>query len=196
MITIKQFAGLVLIGALVARSSASQEEGQENSFAQALEQSRPGPEHRQLGELSGGWDVTMRFASGGAGETTGSGRASTILDGRFLVIDFALGDDGSTGSYRYTIGFDRRHAEYSIIVMDTTGTYFVAARGAGGEQGMRMAGTDDDPQMARMGFEKKFLFELDIEDPDVFSVELFFVDTRTEEEKAIPYAKYSFERTD
>lgn len=191
---IKQVIVVAVVATIAARSSAWQTKGEVSGLQQALEMARPGPQHERLGELAGNWDVLLRLGGDAATETTGTGYASTILDGRFLVLDFGLGEDQAGGSYRYTIGFDRRHDEYSIVVMDTNGTYFVTARGAAGEGGMRMAGVDDDPQMQSMGFEKKFLFELSIEDPDAFSVELSFIDTRTADEKSIPYAKYHFER--
>jgi len=58
-----------------------------------------------------------------------------------------------------------------------------------------MQGVDDDPVMARMGFEKKFLFDLSLESDDAFPVSVIFVDTRTAEEKPIPSAEYRFLRT-
>ena len=57
-----------------------------------------------------------------------------------------------------------------------------------------MFGVDDDPMMARMGFEKKFVFGLDFEDENTFSVTLFFVDTRTAEERLMPYTTFTFMR--
>jgi hypothetical protein len=57
-----------------------------------------------------------------------------------------------------------------------------------------MLGEDDDPVMARMGLKKKFAFELKLTDEDHFSVIIHFLDTRTKEERRIPFAEYSFTR--
>jgi hypothetical protein len=157
-----------------------------------IEQSKPGPAHARLGRLAGEWDVVMLIE--GAEVSKGAGRASAILDGRFQVVDFHLDSGPGEGSYRYTLGFDRRHDEYSIVVMDTSGTYFVTARGPEADGIIQMAGTDDDPMMTRMGFEKRFTFGLDLTDNDTFSVLLSYVDTRTAEARQIPYAKYVFTR--
>ncbi len=164
------------------------------SMQEMLEQSKPGPAHARLGRLSGKWDVEMRMATEGVEISKGAGQASAILDGRFQVIDFTLDNGPGAGSYRYTLGFDRRHDEYSIVVMDTNGTYFVTARGPEADGIIPMAGSDDDPMMARMGFEKKFVFALDLPDDDTFSVSVFYIDTRTAEAKRIPYGKYVFNR--
>ena len=164
------------------------------SVEELLEQSRPGPVHERLGRLAGDWEVIRRYAAQSADETIGEGRASTILDGRFLVVDFSFDGEQGSESFRYTLGFDRRHDEYSIVVMDTTGTYFVTARGAESDGVIQMTGVDDDPGMARLGWEKKFAFELALEDDDRFAVSLFFVDTRTAEEKLMPYLEIEFLR--
>jgi hypothetical protein len=135
----------------------------------------------------------MRHAGGGATETRGQGTAATILEGRFLVVDFAVGEGEGRLAQRWTVGFDRRHDEYSIVVMDPTATNFVTARGAETDGALRLTGADDDPLMARMGYEKKFVYELDLGD-DGFSVPLYYVDTRTAEEPLLPYATYTFAR--
>ncbi len=165
------------------------------SVEQLLEQSRPGPVHERLGRLAGDWEVIRRYAAQGANETIVEGRASTILDGRFLVVDFSLESAQGSESFRYTLGFDRRHDEYSIVVMDTTGTYFVTARGAESDGVIRMMGVDDDPHMARLGWgTKKFAFELALEDDDRFVITTIFVDTRTPEEKLMPSLELEFLR--
>ena len=144
----------VLLGAAAGESAPAPQEELPSPDV-LMEQTRPGAEHGRLGRLEGEWQVTRRVAGQGAGETEGVGSAATILDGRFLVVDFSLGADGAEESYRYTLGFDRRHDEYSIVVMDTSGTYFVTARGAEADGTIRMAGTDDDPMMASMGYARR-----------------------------------------
>jgi len=185
-------AGL-LIGA-AAVGSALHGQDDPTSREELIEQSRPGPEHERLVGLEGEWEVVERSAVPGTEETLGTARAASILEGRFLVLDFTLDTGPAARSFRYTLGYDRRHDEYSIVVMDTSGTYFVTARGAEVEGLIHMSGTDDDPMMARMGFEKKFVFGLEFEDENTFSVTLFFVDTRTTEERLMPYTTFTFMR--
>jgi hypothetical protein len=185
------FLALGLSTALAARTLQDSAPTRE----QLLEQSRPGDVHELLAAYAGEWEVAMRFANAPAGqELTGAGTAETILDGRYLVVDFGFPDTPTAGAFRYTLGFDRRHDEHSIVVMDTSGTYFVTARGGEEDGRILMRGTDDDPLMASMGFEKKFAFELELEDADRFTIRLHFVDTRVPEEPLMPYARYSFTR--
>lgn len=186
------FAGTLLAAAAGGNALYGQDEPP--SREELIEQSRPGSEHDRLASLEGEWEVVERFASPGAEELRGTAQASGILDGRFLVLDFTLATEPAAQSFRYTLGFDRRHDEYSIVVMDTSGTYFVTARG--GEVGglIRMSGVDDDPMMARMGYEKKFVFGLEFADKNRFLISLFFVDTRTAEERLIPHTTFTFRR--
>ena len=160
-----------------------------------IEQSRPGPVHERLAAYAGEWEVVMRYANAPEDqERVGGGRAETILGERYLVVDFDFGGALEAGAFRYTLGFDRRHDEYSIVVMDTSGTYFVTGRGPADEGRILMRGTDDDPMMASMGFDKKFAFELTLEDADHFTIQLHFVDTRVPEEPLIPFVEYRFLR--
>jgi hypothetical protein len=124
----------------------------------------------------------------------GKAESLMILGNRFLVID----GHGKTGThesaFRFTIGFDRRHEEYVIILIDTAGTYHVSARGKPTENGIRMLGSDDDPHMRKMGFKKKFAFDLNIKNDEKFSITTIFIDTRTKEEKLRPAFGYVFTR--
>ena len=48
--------------------------------------------------------------------------------------------------------------------------------------------------MARLGWEKKFAFELALEDDDRFAISVIYVDTRTPAETLMPYAEFEFIR--
>ena len=182
---------VLLMGSMTAIGVASARQDEQPTWEELREQARPGPEHERLGALAGEWEVIMHELQHGQ-EVLGEGVASTILDGRFLVLDFSLAE--GYAEFRYTLGFDRRHDEYSLVVMDTTGTYFVTGRGPEADGRILMRGTDDDPMMASLGYEKKFAFELAIEDEDAFSITTHFVDTRTDEEPLIPNSKVQFLR--
>ena len=164
-------------------------------FKRLVELAKPGPEHKQLKTLTGQWKASILMRDKDTG-FVGTAIASTILDDRFLVID----GTGSTGNrksaFRYTIGFDRRNSEYVIILMDTSGTYHVTGRGKPTEGSIQVFGTDNDPHMKSLGFEKKFGFELEIKSADEFSITTIFVDNRTKEEKLMPTFRHVFTRTD
>ena len=155
----------------------------------------PGPEHRELKSLAGSWDVKMFRGNSDLG-FNGSATASMILGDRFLVIDGRGTPSGRNTEFRYTIGFDRRHDQYVILCLDTSGTYPVTARGKASESGIRLRGTDDDPMMKKMGYgEKKFAFDLDIQGDAEFTIETIYIDTRTEPEKLRPAFRYVFKRS-
>jgi hypothetical protein len=160
-----------------------------------LAQIQPGPEHEELAKLAGNWTAEMRLPPGSPQPTmSGSATIATVIGGRFLVIDASLAGGGQTQELRHTLGFDRRHGEYTIHAIDNYGTYAVTGRGAERDGQILMYGVDDDPQMTRMGLEKKFAFSLDIGSADEFTIGIHFVDTRTPENKLIHYMDYLFRR--
>lgn len=177
------------------RVRANPSKSMREEFARLQKLAQPGEEHAQLKKLVGSWRVSMKTGEKSWG-FDGEADSSMILRDRFLVID----GHGKTGNresaFRYTIGFDRRHDEYVIILMDTAGTYHVTARGKPSEQGIRMIGTDDDPQMKKMGLVKKFAFDLDIKGDDEFSITTMYIDTRTKDEKLRPAFTHIFARTE
>lgn len=166
---------------------------QQAEMAKLRMQAEPGDEHAQLKTLAGQWSVAMKV---GEKDMNFNGTASTsmILGDRFLVIDGRGKPANRDVGFRYTIGFDRRHNEYVIIAMDTTGTYPVSGRGKPAGQVIRVFGTDDDPHMKKLGFEKKFAFDLEIRNADSFSLSTLWVDTRTKEEKLNTAFEYVFTR--
>ena len=78
------------------------------------------------------------------------------------------------------------------------GQFIVASLSCRGKreqkEAIRMVGTDKDPFMKKMGFDKKFAFDLQIKDRDHFSITTIYIDNRTETEKLIPAFVYSFIR--
>ena len=168
---------------------------QREEFARLRILAEPGEEHAQLKKWVGSWKVSMLAGEKDMG-FDGTAKASMILGDRFLVIDGKGKTGNKESAFRYTIGFDRRHNEYVIILMDSTGTYHVSARGKPTESGIRMFGTDDDPHMKKLGFAKKFAFDLNIKGEDEFSITTIYIDTRTKDEKLRPAFRYVFTRED
>jgi len=188
------FAMALQTTSLFAEDETNRQEARKE-FARLQKLAQAGEEHAELKALVGSWKVTMTMGENDVG-FAGTAQAETILGDRFFVVD----GEGLIGkrksAFRYTIGFDRRHDEYIIIVMDTSGTYPVSARGKRGEGAIRMFGTDDDPNMKRMGLKKKFAIDLRIKGSDEFSITTHWIDTRTKEEKLRPAFTYHFSRED
>ena len=166
-----------------------------DEYARLLKLAQAGEEHAELKTLVGSWKVTMTMGDRDLG-FAGTAEAETILGDRFFVVDGKGMIAKRESAFRYTIGFDRRHDEYVIIVFDTSGTYPVTARGKKSDGTIRMFGTDDDPNMKKMGFEKKFALDLTIKNKDDFSITTIFIDTRTKDEKLQPAFTYHFTRAD
>lgn len=161
-------------------------------------QARPGPEHQLLKKLSGNWDLTIQL---GPEENKkfneGTARSYMTLENRFLWIGYEVQQSNNRklkGSY--TIGFDRRHDHFTLIAMDTYGTYFITSSGKmiEGENKAKLYGKDDDPYMKSLGFSKEFAHVIDFGDKDSFTIDVFFIDTRTEDRNQELAMKFKFKR--
>ena len=114
--------------------------------------------------------------------------------GRILEVDLR-NDTGPIRHAVYTLGFDRRHGDYTVIAMDENGTYWVTARGKRDGSRIPMYGADDDPVMSAMGFTKEFVIIVDVASTDRFTIETRYVDTRTPERSEIPFIAFELRRT-
>ena len=130
----------------------------------------------------GTWAVTVKQPDSGEMVTRGSGTAAakTRIGGRFLEIEATI-EDGPVSQVLYVLGFDTRHRTYNIIAFDNTGTYFVTAAGdtTSRPPHIVMYGTDDDPAMREMGFDKAFAFVWHLGSLNHFSIQTRWIDTRT-----------------
>ena len=154
--------------------------------------SGPGPEHAELQALAGEWGVQVLLHGGGDEPVlgaTGLAEARTLLGGRFLEVSIRLEPGAPARELVYLIGYDRRNDRYQVVNLDDSATYFVVAQGArdDGDGWISTTGTDDDPDMAAMGFEKAFVFALDLDPAEGWAVQTRFVDTRTEARTEIPF---------
>ena len=185
------FTFLVLgtTGAIAMAQTAEQQE----QMRKMREQAMPGPEHETLAKLIGAWNAQMHAPGQPEAIASGSARGETIMEGRFVDLTLEFGAGAAASKLRYTLGFDRRHDEYTLSLIDMAGTYAVHARGV--EQGgvIRLHGTDDDPYMKSLGLEKAFVFDLSISD-DRSEIVLYFVDTRIEERPLREAYRYTLER--
>jgi Protein of unknown function (DUF1579) len=167
------------------------------SREELLAMMKPGPEHETMAKYAGRWNVELKMGAGAnAAKFAGAAEAITLVGKRFLQVSYATKGAGGSSDGVLTLGFDRRHGEHTIIAMDDMGTYSVQSRGkADAKTGkIRMRGTDDDPVMKAMGYTKEFVHQLEWKSDDAFSIEVFFVDTRTPERKELKAMEYAFMR--
>jgi len=102
-----------------------------------LDQARPGPEHASLEALEGRWTREVTLSMGGGQQMKARGTATNrmILGGRFLQSDQSTSFPASTvvpatTTESMTIyGFDKRTREFTVLELDTMGTYWVTASG-------------------------------------------------------------------
>lgn len=162
-----------------------------------LKLTKPGAEHEELARHAGAWDVEISMGSGKAPvKYQGTSENRMTVGGRFLQMEYqTLGKAGPIDGM-FTVGFDPRHQRHTLIAMDSFGAYFVTSQGRRETPGgkIRMLGTDDDPVMKALGHTKEFVHVLDLRSPDEFTVEVWFVDTRTAARKEFKYMAYTFKR--
>ena len=94
----------------------------------------------------------------------------------------------------YTLGFDRRHGEYTIVAMDDSGTYWVTARGTRDGSVIAMYGEDEDPVMRSMGLDKEFMFVVRLVSAHAVAIDIRFLDTRTPEKTEMPFMTFDLVR--
>jgi hypothetical protein len=154
----------------------------------------PGPEHQFLNSLQGRWQVSMvPVGATEPGEPVGSADARSRLGGRFVEFELDL-EAGPIRHALYTFGFDRRHDVFTVIAMDNTGPYFVTGRGKREGSRIAMYGTDEDPVMREMGFDKEFVIALDARSVDHIRIEILFIDTRTPARTELPFMAFDLRR--
>jgi hypothetical protein len=167
--------------------------------ADPLELAKPGPAHEELSAYVGPWLVTIRLGAGDSAiDYTGTASNRMAIGNRFLVYEISAKGAQRALEGMFTIGFDRRHSEYTIQAIDSWGTYFVTARGQkeGTPASIKLYGTDDDPHMKSLGLTKEFAYVLDLSDGDSFSIEVLMIDTRTEERHEMKMMEYRFTRVE
>ena len=156
---------------------------------------KPGPEHEKLAAWAGTWAMTISMGTGQRALVyEGAATNRMTVGGRFLQVEYAA--KGAPGALEgiFVLGFDPRHQNHTLIAMDSFGPYFVTSKGKRDEQSgkIKMFGTDDDPQMKAMGLTKEFVHLVEFPTADEFSIEVWFIDTRTPERKEMKFMTYRF----
>jgi hypothetical protein len=128
---------LTLMLVLAPAALSAQQRPTPDEMRAMIEKLGPGPEHRTLAALEGRWSVDISYnMGGGPTRTKGTAVNRMILGGRFLhseatsPMPAGYPEMGDARVESLTIyGFDRRTSEYTILGLDTMGTYWVSAAG-------------------------------------------------------------------
>jgi len=173
----KTWTMVFLLAAVGATAQdAPKQSAAEAMMAQALEAAKPVAEHQLLAELSGAWKVMSRFWFDPSQEpltATGTASGAMILGGRFLQLNTKM-SGGLGGEAMSLFGFDRRTSEYTLIGVDTHGTYSISAAGKQDDarKGIVLHGNYADPSD---GSEQKFRFVLGKPSANEHLLTLYFV---------------------
>lgn len=130
------FALVALV--LVPFAMSAQQRPTQAQMDAMLAKMRPGPEHTELAALAGRWSQEVTYDAGGPQKIVMKGTAANrlILGGRFLVSERTAENPAGATLGERTLeavsiyGFDRRTREFTIVELDTMGTYWVSAAGA------------------------------------------------------------------
>lgn len=168
-------AALLGVAAPAAAQEARSPEEIQALMERSLELGQPGPEHDRLTELAGDWQIELTlWPAPGADPvvTRSTGTAEVILGGRYVVMKQVIPDGDFAGESHAILGFDRRSGEYTMIGLDTIGTYWVTAQGPMTEDGVAvLSGTDFDPVFDA---DQEYDFVLHWKDDGSFVTELYF----------------------
>ena len=143
---------------------------------------RPGPEHQALTQLVGTWNQEITYDMGGAKKLTVKGTATNrlILGGRFLTSERTADNPagavyGEPKAEALSIyGFDRRNSQYTILELDSLGTYWVSAAGSKAEAGsIVMSGETEDDHGGRKEI-RKYDMVLRFVDADTYVTQIIF----------------------
>lgn len=166
---------------LLALTAGAQEGEKKKSEAEAMmeyyiESAKPVAEHKRLMELIGPWKTTSKlwFGTGEPMVASGTANGQLILGGRFLQLDASIKDGPMPMEAINILGFDRRTGEYTLIGLDTGGTYSISAAGKwdDAKKALVLHGSYLQPPANR---EQKYYFVWTINSPREHVMTMFFV---------------------
>lgn len=137
---------------------------------------RPVSEHAKLRELTGKWNMTTKLWFNPAEPPrTASGTATgrLILGGRFLELTGSLKGGGVDADSVTLFGFDRRTSDYTMVGLDTLGTYYITAAGKYDDAAKGIA-LDGSYLMPPANQEQKYRFVWRSDSPDEHVLVLHF----------------------
>lgn len=181
LMTVAVVLGLPAQRATAQRETPLQELSPEELRALAqrhMMSASPGPEHERLAAMEGAWDIEVKmWPQRGAEPMTmhGTVEARMILGGRFLLWTSDVSDVDQMGEQMSILGFDRRSGDYTLIGLDTSGTYWVTARGPANASGDEAVLSGEDYDAIFEGTQL-YDFVLRWPDDDTFRTEIIFKD--------------------
>ncbi len=165
----------IFSGPVWAQDQPSPEE-QETMRMEYRKLADPGPEHELLASLEGSWKQEIRlWMSPGAEPLISAGKTVNrmILGGRFLQCHSEAGEGEMRMESLTIMGHDNRSGEYTLIGLDTWGTYYITASGSldHGSSVITMSGRNADPIM---GFEQVYDIVVRLVNEDKYVIEVIF----------------------
>jgi hypothetical protein len=147
----------------------------------AMEAILPGPQHRMLERLSGSWKIQIKTWPAPNKQPVVSEATATnilVLGGRFLQSTWSGKLMGMPAENLTVLGFDRRTGQYTAVVFDTFGTYYVTAAGDfnSADSTITFRGHEDQ---SSLGHEHDFEFTLTFAGPDRYIWSVIFKDPVT-----------------
>lgn len=171
---------MAVLLSLLALTAGAQEAEKKKSEAELMmesyaESAKPVAEHQRLAGFTGPWKATTRL-SFGPGEpmiVNGTASGKMILGGRFLELDGKTESAAMHMEAKTLMGFDRRTNEFTLIGLDTGGTYYITAAGKWDEakQAVVMYGSYLEPPE---NTEQKYHFIWSTPSPREHVMTLFF----------------------
>jgi hypothetical protein len=135
----------------------------------------PSAPHAALAKLAGEWDQTVELASKDGPPLRAHGRVlnRVVLGGRFVVSEGGAQQPDGALAYGSLLlfGFDGRSRDYTAIVLDTFGTYYVTAAGSAPPDGAPIVMRGETPER---GGTKRFDVVLRWLDADTYRTEIVF----------------------
>lgn len=124
--TVTMAVALMTLGALAQEKKAAPEMTAEQKAAMEAWQkaSTPGPQHKQLAEMAGTWEVTIKSFEGGGEPQVSTGKASRkmIMDGRYLKEDYKGTYMGQPFDGMGLTGFDNVLKKFTTVWIDSMST--------------------------------------------------------------------------
>jgi hypothetical protein len=164
-----------------ATPMAAQNKPSPEAIQKMLEPMKAVAEHQELAALAGRWAQEVTYSMGGPPmKSSGTVTNRMILGGRFLVSEGSSANPAGPGFGDPTVdflsiyGFDRRTKEFTIVHLDTMGTYYVMAAGNKAEPRtvvMRGESLDDHGGVKEM---RKYDMVLKFVDADTYVTEIIF----------------------
>ena len=167
---------VILLGAAGLVAAIRPQDAGAGMAAQQLALARPGPEHERLARLAGSWNQSVKMWLTPGAEPlveTATSENTLMLGGRFLSCHSKGKLAGTNVEAVNIYGYDRRREVYTLVGLDTLGTYWVTAEGPYDEQSRTavMYGEDEDPLA---GITQKYDMLLEFVDDDTYVTKVIF----------------------